>query len=203
MNHAQLDDLLTGRIATLTLLPDGNAQSDDPPEGALLSGSFNPLHAGHLGMADATRRTAGLPVAFELPVINADKGQLSADEIVRRAEQFAGRETLVLSRAPRFVDKVKLFPGRLFVLGYDTAVRLIDPRYYDGNAGLIAGLNTLRAAGCRFLVAGRMVGDHFATIDDLVLPAGYGDLFAGIPESFFRADISSTELRRRAQNSGC
>lgn len=199
MDLSLLDNLLDGHIQTLTITPDGAAHADDPPQGAILSGSFNPLHAGHLGMAAAAHALSGLPVAFELPILNADKGPLSADEVRRRAAQFAGAHTLILSRAPLFVQKAALYPGRLFVLGYDTAARLIAPRYYGGEAQLAAALHTLRAAGCRFLVAGRLADARFQTLADLSPPPVYADLFAGIPEALFRADLSSTELRRRAE----
>lgn len=195
MDMQQLQDLLAGRIATLTIPAAGPARPDDPPQGAILSGAFNPLHAGHEGMAAAAARLSGLPVAFELAVVNADKGALPAAEVARRAAQFAGRHTLVLSREPLFVAKAALYPGRIFVLGYDTAVRLLEPRYYGGEAGLRVALDTIRAAGCSFLVAGRLVGGVFHSAEELHPPAGYADLFTPIPETIFRADISSTELR--------
>lgn len=197
MNDKLLADLLTGRITTLTIAPDGTERVDDPPPGAILSGAFNPLHAGHEGLAAAAARLTGLPVAFELAVVNADKGALEAAEIARRVAQFAGRYTLVLSRAPLFVQKAALYPGRRFVIGYDTAVRLLAPRYYGGEAALRAALDAIRAAGCDFLVAGRLVEGRFSTLADLPIPPEYAHLFTPIPETDFRADISSTELRAR------
>jgi hypothetical protein len=190
-----LEPLLAGRISTLTVTADGQVRADDPPQGALLSGSFNPLHWGHEALAAAAARYLDVPVAFELPVVNADKGVLEAAEVQRRAAQFAGRYPLVLSRAPRFLDKAALYPGRIFILGYDTAVRLLDPRYYDRTAGLTAALTTLCAAGCRFLVAGREIDGRFATLADLNVPEGFDMIFIALPETAFRADISSTELR--------
>ena len=41
-------------------------------------------------------------------------------------------------QASLFTDKAALFPGSAFVIGYDTAVRLVAPRYYarqDGPPG--------------------------------------------------------------------
>ena len=106
---------------------DGAARADAPPHGVILSGAFNPLHAGHEGMAAAAARLTGLPASYELAVVNADKGALGPPEILRRAAQFSGWATLTLSRAPLFSQKAALYPGRSFVLGYDTAARMLDP----------------------------------------------------------------------------
>ncbi len=197
MNLSALDALLTGACGSLTIMPDGVMQVDDPPEGAILSGAFNPLHHGHLGMARAATALSGLPVAFELAVLNADKGALAAATIRQRAAQFRGHATLILSRAPLFVQKAALYPGRSFVLGFDTAVRLLDPRYYGGPAERDAALTSLAAAGCRLLVAGRLAGACFATLSDLELPPHALGLFSAIPAELFREDISSSELRAR------
>lgn len=201
MRSEPLDHLLAGAIATLTLAPDGSVRVDNPPQGAIVSGAFNPLHAGHEGMAAAAARLVGQPASFELAVVNADKGALTPAEITRRAAQFAGRHTLTLSREPLFVGKATLYPGRTFVLGYDTAARLLEPRYYGGAAGLHAALAAIADRGCRLLVAGRLTGERFQTLADLPVPSEYATLFAPIPEQLFRADISSTELRARDASS--
>ncbi len=192
-----IDQLLAGAIQTLTIGPDGAARADRPPHGVILSGAFNPLHAGHEGMAAAAARLTGLPASYELAVVNADKGALAPPEILRRAAQFSGWATLTLSRAPLFSQKAALYPGRSFVLGYDTAARMLEPDYYGGPAGLKAALGAIAARGCRLLVAGRLVEGRFRTLADLAPPPEHADLFVAIPEQLFRIDISSTELRER------
>jgi hypothetical protein len=187
--------LLEGAARTVTVHADGRRAADEPVRGALLSGSFNPLHAGHERLAQAAAVMLGQPVSFELPVVNADKPPLSYAEIERRLAQFRGRYPVVLSREPLFVEKARLFPGCVFVLGYDTAVRLVDPRYYGGVGGRDAALAAIRARGCRFLVAGRVVDGSFRTLDDIAVPAEFRDIFIALPEHMFRVDLSSSQIR--------
>ena len=162
----------------------------------LIPGSFNPVHAGHRELHKVAQEILGGPVAFELAIVNADKPRLDFHSINQRRVQF-GAEPLVVTRAPLFIDKARLFPDTTFVVGYDTAVRLINPRFYSQSAAQMhAALAELRKLGVRFLVAGRLADSGFLSFDSLAVPAGFDDLFASIPESRFRADISSTELRR-------
>jgi hypothetical protein len=140
------------------------------PPAALLSGSFNPLHAGHEYLAQAAAVLLDTPVTFELPVLNADKPPLRYIELERRLDQFRGRYPVVLTRAPLFVQKADLFPGCTFVIGYDTALRIIDPRYYDGEAGRDAAFARIAAQRCTFLVAGRVRDGIFRTLADIDMP---------------------------------
>ena len=141
----------------------------------------------------------GKPVAFELSVANVDKPPLSDAEIERRLAQFAGLAEVWLTRAPRFIEKAACFPGSTFVVGADTAARVVLARYYDGDMGRReAALDCLRQAGCRFLVAARAdAAGRCWRLEDLDIPAPWHDLFLGIPETRFRLDLSSTELRRK------
>lgn len=186
--------LLNGLVNSVTVRPDRRRTAHEPFSGALLSGSFNPLHCGHETMLRVAGRFTGLPAAYELPVINADKPPLSANEVERRVDQFR-QYPVILTRAPLFVDKAALFPGATFVVGYDTAVRLIDPRYYGGEAGQDAALEAIRERGCRFLVAARPMPDGIHTLGDVAVPDTFAGLFIELPRSEFLLDLSSTELR--------
>lgn len=163
--------------------------------GAVVSGAFHPLHDGHLGLAAAAQRHLGRPVAFELAVANADKPTIDLAEVHRRAAQFPGRAPLLLTRVARFDEKAALLPGTVFVLGADTASRVLEERFYRATGGLDAAMDALRAAGGRFLVAGRRSGAGFMTLDDLPLPRRHADLFEALPATAFRADVSSSEIR--------
>jgi hypothetical protein len=111
--------------------------------------------------------------------------------------QFAGRYPIFASAAPTFLQKARLFPGATFVVGYDTAVRILDPAYYDDSRDrLLEALAEMQAAECAFLVGGRVgKNGRFHTLADLPIPPRFAGMFQAIPESRFRADISSTALR--------
>ncbi len=190
--------LLAGEIRSLLIHPDGRQEYDPAVSGVLLSGSFNPLHAGHSGLLQAAAQTLQMPGLFELPVVNADKGTLTVAEVTRRLLQFHGNHTVVLSCAPLFHTKADLFPGSVFVVGYDTAIRLVAPRYYGGEREMQQALAGMRDQGCRFLVAGRVVEGVFHTLHDVPVPPAFRDMFIALPEYTFRVDLSSTELRDQA-----
>jgi hypothetical protein len=166
---------------------------------ALLPGSFHPLHAGHRTLAAVAGRLLGSPVDYELSRTNVDKPELDDVEIERRRKQFAAGERLWVTRAATFVEKAMLFPGTTFVIGYDTAVRLIDPRYYrDDMAERDRALVTLTEAACRVIVGGRIDAEgQFRVWDDRAVHAEFRSLFIPLVETDFRVDLSSTELRNR------
>jgi len=188
----------------------------------VLSGSFNPVHEGHRGMLDAAtmylrekrkrekkandgenERALLATPAFELSISNADKGQLETNVVVQRAKQFDSDEQnrLILTRdAPLFSQKAELLPNTTFVVGYDTAVRLVDPKYYGDDADvMVRELRKIKdSRNCSFLVCGRKdatSGGAFKTLADIHLPAGVSDVFESLEN--FRNDISSTEIRAK------
>jgi hypothetical protein len=163
---------------------------------ALLSGSFNPLHEGHRKLARVASEYCGREIYFELTLQNADKAPISLTEAEQRASQFRDVGTALLTRTPLFSQKAKLFPGSVFVIGTDTAKRLVQPRFYDDDPGKMdASLKLIQHSGCRFLVAGRQELDTFVTLADLDIPPQHQCLFEAIPEKTFRNDISSTAIR--------
>jgi len=174
----------------------GGSAIAGPTPLALLPGSFNPLHRGHTELAAIAAIRLGLPVHFELSIANADKPELPREEVERRVTQFANVGDVWITRAPTFEAKADLFPGAAFVLGWDTAVRVIDPKYYGGEVGRDAAMRKLMERGCRFVVGGRVDREHrFRVWDGGDLPEEFAGLFVALTEADFRADVSSTQLR--------
>lgn len=189
--------LLNEEIEWLLVLPDGRMTTGQAmPNIAVLSGSFNPLHGGHRGMAAVAAELLGQTVYYEMPLINADKAPLTLAEASRRLLQFAHEAPLILTRSPLFSQKAELFPGTVFIVGADTAKRLLQPRFYnDDPHQMYQSFDEIAAAGGRFLVAGRLEGQTVLTLDELSIPERYQPLFQAIPTNKFRLDISSTALR--------
>lgn len=187
-----------GQSPLLWSLPDGGFAEQSPmPVRGLLCGAFDPLHRGHKILREVAERRLGGPVAYELSITNVDKPPLDFLSIDVRRRQF--EETpLVLTNAPRFVAKAAVLPGTAFVIGSDTAERLLNARYDGGTQeALNEVLQQIRECGCRFLVAYRIVRGQPLRLADLRVPEQFQDLFEEIPESEFRIDLSSTELRQQ------
>jgi nicotinic acid mononucleotide adenylyltransferase len=171
---------------------------------AVLPGSFNPLHRGHLKLKQVAERVLQIPVVFELSLHNADKESLSDVTVNERLSQFTS-ETVYLSRASLFSQKAALFPACTFVVGLDTAERILNPRFYGfDRTRMLSSLLELAELGHRFLVGGRLQNaesaseSQFCTLEDMFIPTELTQLFKQIPASMFREDVSSTQLRQQA-----
>jgi hypothetical protein len=194
-----IDQLLAGEIDRVTVQPDGQMMLSAPQPFLLFPGSFDPLHEGHVLLARVAEELRQQPLAFEISVTNVDKPPLASETVRHRLAQFAWKSPVELTRAPTFLEKSRLFRGATFVVGADTAERLVAPKYYgDDEVRMHMALEEIANSGSSFLVAVRIdAAGRVRALNDIAVPRRYADLFTEIPEHRFRFDTSSSELRAR------
>ncbi len=194
-----IDLLVAGGLDRVTAQPDGQLMLSAPQPGVLMPGSFNPVHAGHVLLARVAEELRQQPLAFEISVTNVDKPPLAGQTVRQRVAQFAWKSPVELTRAPTFLEKSRLFPRTTFVIGADTAERLVAPKYYgDDEDRMHVALEEIANAGSSFLVAVRLdAAARVRALSDIPVPRRYADLFSEIPEHRFRVDTSSSEIRAR------
>src|SRR5262249_5783378 len=182
-----IDQFLAGEFDRVTVQPDGQLMLSAPRLPVLLPGSFNPMHAGHVLLARVAEELTQQPLAFEISVTNVDKPPLEKRTVRNRLAQFAWTSPVELTRAPTFLEKSRLFPRTTFVIGADTAERLVATKYYADDEGRMhVALEEIANSGANFLVAARIdaaggpppVGGNF-------LSRAYAALFSLIPQHTF------------------
>lgn len=197
-----LEALLDGRLEAVEMDSPGAAARPAPLVGGriLVPGSFHPFHPGHAGLAAAAERRSGRDACFELSIENVDKSPLEYRAILDRSRQPRDGRSLLLTREPTFLGKARVLRGCWFAIGFDTAVRLLDPGYYVGGpGGMEEALRELRDLGVRFLVSGRNWEGEYRRLSDLHVSGEFRDMLEEIPEDEFRLDVSSTQLREEGK----
>ena len=185
----RLSDLVWGDTKSHSL-----GKSGERPK-ALLSGSFNPFHAGHEAMISYAEDRLGCAVALELCIANADKPPLDYVEINRRVEAIVDKGDLWLTSLPLFAQKAEEFGDVTFLVGTDTLVRIADAKYYRDESTREDRFRRFEDLGVRFLVFARKFGDGFQALEDLDLPRSLSVLCDGVPKDEFRVDLSSSQMR--------
>jgi len=176
----------------------------------IFSGSFNPLTVAHIKMIEAAQKKYDLDeILLILARANVDKGVFGlslADRLLILKEYAANREdySVIACSHGKFIEKIEAlkpaYPSGThfsFIVGYDTFIRLFDPKYYtDLHSALEALFDQ-----CRFIVANRQDYDADA-VRQVMESRDYRRYSSGIdlielPD--FYADISSTDIRAQIQ----
>ncbi|EFJ16368.1 hypothetical protein SELMODRAFT_421854 [Selaginella moellendorffii] len=203
LNYAEdeeLEQLIHGNVC-MVRYPGEDSKDRRTGRRVVLSGAFNPLHEGHLTlMSTACTLVQGGSPCFELSAINADKPALPVHEIKQRVKQFVERgKTMIVTNQPFFYKKAEILPDSTFLVGVDTAMRLVNEKYYGGSRErMMEVLLNVQRLGCDFMVAGRIVDGVFKTMLDVNVPEEVKEMFSSLPENVFRVDLSSTEIRQKA-----
>ena len=176
--------------------------TNNPPV-LVFPGAFNPMHNGHVKMAEYAEKLIGEKVTLEISIFNVDKPPLDFIEMQSRYDALQeepsavlNKWALVFSNAPTFVEKCRLFPGATFIVGIDTLKRIVEMKYYDSSKDKRdQALQEIDNLGNRFVVFGRRTSEGFITLADQDLPASLSNNCINVTEEDFREDMSSTEKR--------
>jgi len=192
MNSKEYTQILEGH-KKFNILENGRLIAEEfISKSLILSGSFNPLHNGHIKLLEAAKNMTKLEPFFEISISNVDKRNISLEDLNSRISQFYNIGKILITNSATFEDKSNLFKKSIFAIGYDTAVRILDNKYYEKD--IKESLSNIKKNECSFLVTGRKINGKYKYLNDLEIEDHKG-LFSIIPEENFRLDISSTEIR--------
>ena len=193
MNKKIYDDLLNNRIKFYSYNDDVKNENYNLNNSIILSGSFNPLHEGHIELLKASSKEFKKNPLFEISIKNVDKSEINFNDLMDRINQFKSLGKLVVTNSAKFEEKSKIFKESIFVIGYDTALRLVDNKYYSDD--FRKSLKIIEKNNCSFLVSGRFINKKYKKPNNINFEE-YDYLFNILSEEKFRIDISSTQLRR-------
>jgi hypothetical protein len=85
---------------------------------------------------------------------------IEAEKLIKQFDEMH----LAVTKAPTFLEKAKLFPGVTFVVGMDTWLEIINPKYYEFPVSEL--IRQFKQLQVDFLVFGRQQNGSFLTLAD-------------------------------------
>jgi nicotinamide-nucleotide adenylyltransferase len=203
---ARLNTAEPPRLAFVRRAPAGIGR--DPASLLCLSASFNPLTVAHAGLVrEACRLLPIAEILLLLSTANVDKGSEGLPwerrlDLLLRYAGLRGNVSVAAVGHGRFVDKLEAIRGAypadtrvIFLLGFDTLIRLFDPKYYDDRHASLATL----FGGSEVVVASRGSGGPAAVDAFLARPdvAPFAHRIRSVLLPADLAAVSATEVRAR------
>jgi nicotinic acid mononucleotide adenylyltransferase len=188
------EDLIKNKTMCMVQSKEGDLSERHITNSLILPGSFNPLHEGHINLLKSAEKKFNQKGFFEISLSNVDKNIISYKEVGIRLNQFLKLGNVIISNKAEFIEKSSVYNNCKFVIGYDTAERVLDNYYYKDN--IEKGLSLINYYKCSFIVAGRKLGKNFKEVKHLSIPKKNLNMFQELTEKDFRSDISSTQLRQ-------
>lgn len=172
-----LFEILTNQAKVASILPN-NSQGewgfiDANFDGKIIfPGSFNPLHDAHDQIAKKVFELTGKTIDLEICLHNVDKPALNytsirkrlGDLIPRLGKEYFGE--VHLTALPTFMEKSSVFKNATFVVGWDTFVRISDPKYAD----IDKVIEAFTKNGTKFIVVHRIINgksSHLETTENI------------------------------------
>jgi len=161
----------------------------------IFPGSFDPVHSGHIKMAEHAYKITNKAVWFEISLTNCSKPPIDWVSLVKRCGYFDAHKDnpafagLIFTDAPLFMHKARLFYEPIFITGHDTVLRIDNPRYYSSNIAHCDSINDLIQQRVQFLVF-----DRKGSMNVPFRHLGMETLCTNVIE-YFDAGENSTDLR--------